>query len=45
MGILEENSTTLRSIHLNVENGLKGQINGLQKVVCCGVDSRTYRTR
>lgn len=32
VGILEENSTTLRSIHLNVENGLKGQINGLQRL-------------
>ena len=32
VGILEENSTTLRSIHLNVESGLKGQINGLQRL-------------
>lgn len=32
MGILEENSTTHRNIHLNVENGLKGQINGLQRL-------------
>lgn len=32
MGILEENSTTHRNIHLNVENGLKGQINGFQRL-------------
>ena len=30
--ILEENRPTLRSIHLNVEDGLKGQINGLQRL-------------
>lgn len=30
--ILEDNNPTLRSIHLNIENGLKGQINGLQRL-------------
>lgn len=32
MDILEENRPTLRSIHLNVEDGLKWQINGLQRL-------------
>ena len=32
MDILGENNPTLRSIHLNIENGLKGQINGLQRL-------------
>lgn len=32
IGILEDNNPTLRSIHLNVEDDLKGQINGLQKL-------------
>ena len=32
MDILGENSPTLRSNHLNIENGLKGQINGLQRL-------------
>lgn len=30
--ILEDNRSTLRSIHLNVEDGLKWQINGLQRL-------------
>ena len=32
IGILEENNPTLRSNHLSIENGLKGQINGLQRL-------------
>ena len=32
MDILGENNPTLRSNHLNIENGLKGQINGLQRL-------------
>lgn len=32
MDILEENNHTLRSNHLNIESGLKGQINGLQRL-------------
>lgn len=32
MDILGENNPTLRSYHLNVESGLKGQINGLQRL-------------
>lgn len=32
IGILEENRPTLRSIHLEEESGLKGQINGLQRL-------------
>ena len=32
MDILGENNPTLRSIHLKGENGLKGQINGLQRL-------------
>ena len=32
MDILGENNTTLRSNHLKGENGLKGQINGLQRL-------------
>lgn len=30
--ILEDNNPTLRSIHLEEESGLKGQINGLQRL-------------
>lgn len=30
--ILEDNNPTFRSIHLEEKNGLKGQINGLQKL-------------
>lgn len=30
--ILEDNSSTLRSPHLEEESGLKGQINGLQRL-------------
>lgn len=30
--ILEDNNPALRSPHLNTENGLKGQINGLQRL-------------
>ena len=32
IGILGENNPTPRSIHLKGENGLKGQINGLQRL-------------
>lgn len=32
IGILEENNPTLINYHLNIENGLKGQINGLQRL-------------
>ena len=32
MDILEENSSTLINYRLNIENGLKGQINGLQRL-------------
>jgi len=32
IGILGENNPTLRSNHLNIENGLEGQINGLQRL-------------
>ena len=32
MDILGDNDPTLRSYHLNIENGLKGQINGLQRL-------------
>lgn len=32
IGILGENNHTLRSYHLNIESGLKGQINGLQRL-------------
>ena len=32
IGILGENNPTLRSNHLNIESGLKGQINGLQRL-------------
>lgn len=32
IGILGENNSTLRSNHLNIESGLKGQINGLQRL-------------
>lgn len=32
MDILEENNSTIRSIHLKGESGLKGQINGLQRL-------------
>lgn len=32
IGILGENNHTLRSNHLNIENGLKGKINGLQRL-------------
>lgn len=32
MNILGENNPTLRSNHLNIESGLKGQINGLQRL-------------
>ena len=32
IGILGENNPTLRSNHLKGENGLKGQINGLQRL-------------
>ena len=32
MDIMGENNPTLRSNHLNIENGLKGQINGLQRL-------------
>ena len=32
IGILGDNDPTLRSNHLNIENGLKGQINGLQRL-------------
>lgn len=32
IGILEENRPTLRSIHIEEESGLKGQINGLQRL-------------
>ena len=32
MDILGENNPTLISNHLNIENGLKGQINGLQRL-------------
>lgn len=34
--ILEDNNPTLRSYHLNIENGLKGQINGLQRLSVLG---------
>lgn len=34
--ILEDNNPTLRSYHLNTENGLKGQINGLQRLSVLG---------
>ena len=30
--IVREYGATLRSYHLNIENGLKGQINGLQRL-------------
>lgn len=30
--ILEDNNPTLINYHLNIENGLKGQINGLQRL-------------
>lgn len=30
--ILEDNNPTLRSIHIEEESGLKGQINGLQRL-------------
>lgn len=30
--IAREYGVTLRSYHLNIENGLKGQINGLQRL-------------
>lgn len=32
MDILGENNPILRSINLNIESGLKGQINGLQRL-------------
>lgn len=32
MDILEENNHTHINYHLNIESGLKGQINGLQKL-------------
>lgn len=32
IGILGDNAPTLRSYHLNIESGLKGQINGLQRL-------------
>ena len=32
MDILGENNPTLINYHLNIENGLKGQINGLQRL-------------
>ena len=32
MDILEENNTTLINYHLKGEDGLKGQINGLQRL-------------
>ena len=32
IGILGENNPTLRSYHINIESGLKGQINGLQRL-------------
>ena len=32
MDILGENNHTLINYHLNIENGLKGQINGLQRL-------------
>lgn len=32
IGILGENNPTLINYHLNIENGLKGQINGLQRL-------------
>ena len=32
MGILEDNNPTLINYHLKGENGLKGQINGLQRL-------------
>lgn len=32
MDILGENNHILRSINLNIESGLKGQINGLQRL-------------
>lgn len=32
IGILEDNNQASRSIHLKGENGLKGQINGLQRL-------------
>ena len=32
MDILGENNPTLRSNHLNIESGLKGQIEGLQRL-------------
>ena len=32
IGILGENNPTLRSNHLNIESGLKGQMNGLQRL-------------
>ena len=32
MDMLGENNPTLISNHLNIENGLKGQINGLQRL-------------
>lgn len=32
IGILGENNPTPINYHLNIENGLKGQINGLQRL-------------
>lgn len=32
IGILGENSHTLINYHINIESGLKGQINGLQRL-------------
>lgn len=32
IGILGENNPTLINYHLNIENGLKGQISGLQRL-------------
>ena len=32
IGILEENNPTLINYRLNIESGLKGQINGLQRL-------------
>lgn len=44
MDILGENNPTLINYHLNIENGLKGKINGLQRLFVLEWIRRHIRT-